>query len=296
VKKVSIIIVNFNSSVFLKHCIESIYKYTKKDIFEVIIVNNSPNDNLKFIKEFFNEIKIIENRSNLGFSKANNIGIKESIGEYILFLNPDTEIISDVLTLFLDFSEKNNKNIGASGGQLFFNTKEKQESYGNFPSIRQILFEFGFNKLFKRYYKEKLATGVIDNKNETKKVDYITGANIFIKKSVLNEIGFFDEDFFLYYEDTELCYRLEKKGYNNFFIPSIKIIHHLGKSSFDNINKLLIAEKSKFLFFEKCYGKNIKRLALILYIIKYTIAFILEHEKRKYFLLIKEIYKSIKKN
>ncbi|MEK7433411.1 MAG: glycosyltransferase, partial [Cyanobacteriota bacterium] len=96
-KKVSIIIVNFNSSIFLKNCIESIYKYTNKELFEVIIVNNSPNDNLKFIKEFFNDIKIIENESNLGFSKANNIGIKESIGEYILFLNPDTEIISDVL-------------------------------------------------------------------------------------------------------------------------------------------------------------------------------------------------------
>ncbi|MFN8672073.1 MAG: glycosyltransferase family 2 protein [Candidatus Sericytochromatia bacterium] len=285
-KLVSIIIVNFYSSNFLENCIKSIYEKTKNIEFEIIIANNSPEDNISYLNEKYN-IKIIESNINLGFSKANNLAVKEANGTYILFLNPDTEFLNDVLDIFINLLESSKFKV--CGGELFYTKEIKQESYGNYPSLTQIIFELGLNKVFKTYYKKNLSTGIIDKEGLIKEVDYVTGANLFIKKDAFEKVKGFDEDFFLYYEDTELCFRLKKHNYKIGFIPNAKILHHLGKSSKDETKKLIIAEKSKYLFFQKSYGNSYKNLAKLLYLFKYFLAFIITQDN-KYLKLIKAIF------
>lgn len=280
--EVSIIIVTFNSEKYILNCIESIFKNTTDINYEIIVVDNKSEDNtIQILKNNYPEIIIIENKFNYGFAKANNIGIKESNSKYVFLLNPDTILINDVISILYTFmEEEKNIDVSCCGSTIFNEDKTLQESFGKFPSLKQILFELGLKSIFSNFYNEKLSTGFKNYKFELREVEHIIGAGMFIRKDIFNKIGYFDEDFFLYYEETELCYRMKKNNLKLFYIPEAKLLHYKGKSESPSINKLKIIEESKYLFFEKCYGFNTRMIANLLYIFKFTLIFFITFNKK----------------
>ena len=224
---VSIIIVNYNTCKLTLECLKSVYQKTDGLSFEIIVVDNASSDNsvLK-IQNAFPEVILIKSTENLGFGKANNLGYKLSKANHILLLNPDTVLINNAIKILSDFLN-NMKSISIVGGQLYKAdgiTKTHSYSYF-FPSIIMEL-DILFNGLITRIYDHfKIKC------NQTYfEVAYITGADMMLRRSDLNEIGFFDERFFLYYEETELSHRFKLKGKLSAFVSKAKIIHLEGES------------------------------------------------------------------
>lgn len=277
--QVSIIIVSYNTKELTGNCLDSIYKKTEDINYEIIVVDNASIDGSQdMIKQEFKEVILIESNENLGFGKANNLGIERAKGKYVFLLNSDTILLNNAVKIFYDFMEKNAK-IGVCGGNLYNEDMTEQASYGNFPKLsQQLLSTFLMYKIFPKIYKKyfALSDGIVEKE---KSVDFICGADMFISKKVLDEVGYFDKDFFMYYEETELCYRIRKVKYDIKIIPDAKIIHLCGKSMGDDISdkKFLMVEESKYKYFKKNYGVIgyfiIKKLINVSYFIKYLISF-----------------------
>jgi GT2 family glycosyltransferase len=270
---VSIVIVNYNTKDLILQCLQSIYENTVGVDFEIIVVDNASEDeSCASIKEKFPKVILVESKYNLGFGKANNIGAKLASGNFLFLLNSDTLLIENSIKVLKDFLEKSNdQTIGVVGCKLLDKDKKPHISYGNFPSIYQEIFEYGLLKIFKKYYAEKLSPSITDKSTEIKNVDYIIGADMFFKKSVFDAVSGFDEDFFLYYEETEICFRLKKLGYKIVWNPNTSIIHYVGSSGKTNekFNYWIFEQLqiSKNLYYKKCYGnlmaKCIKYLSIL---------------------------------
>jgi len=256
---VSIVIVSFNSGKYLEKCIASVKSNVKDVDYEIIVVDNASEDgSVGMVKSNYTDVAVIENKNNFGFARAVNQGIEVSKGEFIFLLNPDTVLVNNAVKIFYEFMMKNSA-IACCGGALFNDDMEPVNSYGFFPSVRQVIFEeFGLRKIFKKYYFKKLSPGCVLNKNVSAPftVDYVSGADMFLRKNALLNAGLLDEDFFMYFEETELSFRLKKNNYNSAIVPEAKIIHFEGKSLAGiNLEKFKLMIRSEFLFFEKCYGK-----------------------------------------
>ncbi len=225
--EVSIIIVNYNSKRYLENCISSIYLHNKSCNIEVIVVDNASVDNsLEQIDTNDKDIKIIKNSQNLGFAKAANQGAKIAQGKYIFFLNPDIYLKNNAIKILFDFME-HNKNCMVAGGLLTNENGKYTYSFGSLPKMKDSIFAaYGFYSLIKS---EKV------NINRIQETEQICGADFFISKDLFFEIGMFSEDFFLYYEEIELCYRLRKKYKNKtiYFVPNAVMVHHQA-ACFDN--------------------------------------------------------------
>ncbi|MDN5284318.1 MAG: hypothetical protein JWR38_592 [Mucilaginibacter sp.] len=271
---VSIIIVNYNTTDLTIKCIESIKRFTVKNSYEVILIDNASQDrSILKVPEIFPEIKFIANDTNVGFGRANNIGIKMALGKYVFLLNTDAFLLSDAIFSFWTFMEgKENANIACCGGALVDENKETVVSYGNFPSVLEAFSSIGFFVLYKKYYKRHIHSGVLNYSEEAREVDFICGADMFIRRSVLDKVGLFDPDFFLYFEETELSFRIFKAGYKSFIIPNVNIIHLGGGSQKDNgginLKQVELFSKSRNIYFEKCYGKKTVMPVKILYTIR----------------------------
>ena len=235
---VSIIIVNYNTSLLLKNCIESIYRHTKKIDFEIIVSDNdSKDDSVSMLKENFPEVKIIENGENLGFGRANNRGLKKALGKYIFYLNSDTILLNNAVKMFYDWWEGHSEeSIGALGANLLNTQNEVIHSYGEILPLKKRL-----NKIFhcwlgiskdtvKYFFTKKLDTFTIEHHAQytTGKVPYITGADLFVKN---DEYAFYDEQYFMYNEEVDLQLNLHKNGKDSFLIEGPQIIHLEGGST-----------------------------------------------------------------
>lgn len=275
---VSIIVVNYNTNLLLKQCLKSIYQHTLDLYFEVIVVDNASNDgSIDMIKNEFPDVILIESKVNLGFGKANNLGAKRASGNFLFLLNSDTILIENSIKTLKEFFERtNDPNVAVVGCKLLDINHNPHISYGNFPKFCQELFEFGFSKIFKKYYAEKLSPAVIDKGTQIKEVDYIMGADMFFKKAIFDAVDGFDEDFFLYYEETEICFRLKKIGYKVIWNPRTSIIHYIGSSgkTHGEINHWVLEQlnKSKNLYYKKCYGNFMANIIRYLSIAKTLIA------------------------
>lgn len=297
--QVSIIIVNYNTKELTRNCLNSVYEKIKDINFEIIVIDNASSDgSQEMIKNEFKDVILIESKENLGFGRANNLGMETAKGKYVFLLNSDTILLNNAVKIFFDYMEKNEK-VGVCGGNLYNEDMTEQASYGNFPKLsQQLLSTFLFHRLFPEFYRKKFATADGNVTKETS-IDFICGADMFINKNVLEEVGNFDKDFFMYYEETELCYRIRKSGYDIRIIPDVKIIHLCGKSTGDNISdkKFLMVEESKYKYFKKRYGNTgyfiIKKLIYLSYIIKYLISF--DKKYLKHAELSKDAIKKVQK-
>lgn len=268
---VSIILVSYNTKNLTRNCLESIYQFTKDIEFEVFVVdNNSQDGSPEMIEQEFPQVKLIKNTDNKGFGAANNVAIKESNAKYIFCLNTDTLLIDNSVKQFFEYME-NHSDVGAVGGQLVGNENELLMSSGNFPNIIDLVFRtLKLNKIFTNFYENNIAMCLRKKKyNNISSVDYLSGADLFLRKSVIDITGPFDEDFFMYFEDTDLCKRIKKNGFDIKIIPSINIIHLESKSVSNLDKRLRLSKKSEILFFKKHANKLLYWIVKIYNTIKY---------------------------
>lgn len=222
--KISVVILNYNVRYFLEQCILSVLSATKTLDAEIIVIDNdSKDDSCKMVKEHFPKITLIENKENVGFSKANNQAVKVAKGEYLCILNPDTAVSERTFINCLDYAETI-ENMGALGVYLMDGTGNfLPESKRNVPTPKVSLLKLmGF---VKKYYAGHIS------ENGKGKVDVLVGAFMFMKRSVYNEVGGFDEDYFMYGEDIDLSYKIAKAGYENYYNGDIETLHYKGEST-----------------------------------------------------------------
>ena len=221
---------------------------------EIIVVDNNSSDESCFmIEENFPEVSLIKNKSNLGFSRANNLGVSKAKGEYVLILNPDTILAEDVLEKTLNFSEET-KNIGALGLRFIDGHGNfLPESKRNCPTVGIAIKKIvGQSSL---YYANQIS------EDEISKVDILTGAFMLMKRAVYIEMNGFDEAYFMYGEDVDLSYRLVKQGYENYYFGKSTIIHFKGESTTRNMKYLKDFYGAMRIF----YKKHFKRFGLGLF-------------------------------
>jgi GT2 family glycosyltransferase len=237
--KTSVIIVSFNNQSTIQKCLDSVLKdKTEKEI--IVVDNNSEDGTLKILESYKNKIKTIPSNINLGFSKANNLAVKNSIGEYLLFLNPDTKFIeNNTLERLLKTLESNPK-FGLVGPKLVLPSGKPQKSIRNLPTLSRAFQEyvFGIKNSFNFYLPETETP--ID-------VESIVGACMLIKKETFKKIKGFNEKYFLYFEDLQLCKDIQRIGLRIIYNPSIKVEHAHGVSGLGkNTSKLSIDSARKY--------------------------------------------------
>lgn len=253
----SIIIVNYNVKYFLEQCLYSVIKATQTIQAEIIVVDNhSTDDSLCYLVPKFPPVKFFQNKVNTGFGKACNRGVQEASGEYILFLNPDTIVAEDSFTQCLQFF-RSHTNCGALGVKMIDGSGAfLKESKRAFPSPLTSLFKlaglasfFPKSKIFSRYH-----LGHLD-KEQSHEVDVLAGAFFLTKKDVLQKVGAFDEAFFMYGEDVDLSYRIQKAGYKNYYFAGTSIIHFKGESTKrGSLNYVRMFYQAMITFVQKHYG------------------------------------------
>jgi GT2 family glycosyltransferase len=237
---VSIIIVNFNTRPLVLKCLESIFRTTRRLDFEVILVDNASTDgSIKAVVARFPSVEILAQEENLGFARANNLAIKRSRGKFILLLNPDTELVDGVVSILARFLE-DHPDAGAAGCRLLNSDGSLQASSYNFPTVPGVFASvFRLKKVIPlRWLREGPLGGWIgsrvryfDRHLSTQRVDFVTGACMMVKGSVVDEVGLLDESFFIYFEEIDWCYRMREAGWFTYFVPSARALHHIGQSS-----------------------------------------------------------------
>jgi len=218
----SIIIVSFNTKKLLKRCLESLPAKA-----EVIVVDNGSTDGtLEMLKVFKDSkkkmLKVIENKDNLGFAKAVNQGLKQAKGKYLLLLNSDIFAQKNAFEELVDFAEKQPK-LGVVGGALLNPNGSSQGSCFYLPSLIRAIKEFWFNgpATLNKY---------TPSGDQPVEVEAVMGAVFLIPKKVLKQVGFFNENYFMYFEDLDYCRRVRKNGFKVYYLPEAKFIHEHGAS------------------------------------------------------------------
>ncbi|MBP2283631.1 GT2 family glycosyltransferase [Flavobacterium sp. CG_23.5] len=218
--ELSVVIVNFNGLRYLKGCFDSLVQNLDGIAYEIIVIdNNSHDESCSFIKKNYPEIVVIESKINLGFGKANNEAVKIASGKYLLLLNNDTIILERLMPV-LDFL-KTDQTIGAIGIKMLDGKRNYLPSAGNFPNYRNM---FQMKKLLDRG-NEFIKGNFTERFYE---VDWLSGSFLLLLTKVFNEIGGFDEDYFLYVEDVDFSKKLANNGYKRVFLPHFSYIHFIG--------------------------------------------------------------------
>ena len=245
--EVSIIIVNYNTKQLIFDCISSVIEQTRDISYEIIIVDNASIDgSQQMIKTNFPGVILLESGSNLGFGKANNLGAAIAKGKFLFFLNSDTYLVNNALQIFLDFVSSNvDLEIGCLGTFLVDEYFVENGSGGDFPSLAKYLISRIRPILIKFSNSREVSA------DDKRKVDYILGADMFIPKTVFDEVGGFDERYFMYYEESDMQLSMAKLGYARLIISGPKIIHLEGKSSFNSIDKIMMVQSSAFKYYKK---------------------------------------------
>lgn len=227
---VSIIIVNYNTCTLIHNCLKSIFEQTKDIEFEVIVSDNGSKDgSIEMIKQEFPQVILVENKANLGFGAANNRGLNIAKGKYILYLNSDTILLNNAVKYFFDYWEKSleKDKIGALGGNLLDIDGNVIHSGGKFPRPLHEIIRLTGRLIFVFLCWVFRINNYTKKEKYIKEVEYVTGADLFLKN---NESAFFDERFFMYYEETFLQYQLKKNDLKILLIDAPKIIHLDGMS------------------------------------------------------------------
>lgn len=240
---ISIIIISFNTKELTLNCIDSIVKNTKGVEYEVIVVDNASEDGsveaLKKLEEKIGNLKIIENKKNVGFGPANNQGMKEAEGEFILLLNSDTIISYNLLSEMTEWMRDNEK-VGVATCALRNKDGSLQGTGGYFPTLTKVFAWMFFiddlpliDRLIKPFHPmhaQSFYKGTSQFKEKSER-DWITGAFALMRREVVEQVGYFDEDYFMYTEEVDLCYRVKNAGWEVWYLPKWSITHLGGASS-----------------------------------------------------------------
>jgi GT2 family glycosyltransferase len=228
----SIIFVNWNSVDYLRECIASVYENTHDLKFEIIVVDNaSPVKGVDSLSEQFPDVIVLKSEKNIGFAGANNIGFKKSIGEYVLFLNPDTLLVGPTINILMDYI-RTLPDAGIVGCKMLNTDMSVQiTSIQKFPTI--------FNQIVNSEHLQLRwpscpiwdIAPLFEKQTQPLRVEVIPGACMLLRRSVFEQVGMFSEDYFMYAEDIDLNWMLKRAGYKNYYIGEATIVHHGGRSS-----------------------------------------------------------------
>ena len=253
----SVIIVNYNVKYFLEYCLYSVVKALKNIEGEIFVVDNNSTDGSKeFFQNSYPGVNFIWNATNEGFAKANNKALLQASGDYILFLNPDTIVSEDCFEKCIAFIRSKNNSAACGVKMIDGSGKFLKESKRAFPAPMTSLYKLsGLAKLFpKSKTFSKYHLGYLDE-NTNHEVDVLAGAFMMVPKIIIDQIGGFDESFFMYGEDIDLSYRIQKAGYTNFYFAETCVIHFKGESTRKgSLNYVKMFYKAMSVFVKKHYG------------------------------------------
>ena len=271
--KLSVVIVNYNVKYFLEQCLHSVEAAIRDLDAEVFVVdNNSVDGSVEMIREKFPRIKLIANTVNTGFSVANNQAIRESSGEYILLLNPDTVVELDTFTRSVEFMDAHPDAGGLGIKMVDGSGKYLPESKRGLPTPAVAFYKiFGLSALFpKSKVFGQYHLGYLD-RDQTHVVDVLAGAYMMLRRETLEKTGLLDETFFMYGEDIDLSYRITKAGYKNYYYPDARIIHYKGESTKkSSINYVFVFYNAMVIFARKHFSqKNARLFSFLIHIAIY---------------------------
>lgn len=254
--KVTVIIVNYRVKYYLAQCLHSVVKAMEGIEGQVIVVDNdSQDDSVDFNRQLYPQVQFIENKENMGFARANNVAIRESDSEYVLLLNPDTIVNERLLRDCIDLLD-GNPAIGATGVRMlcengWFAPESRRgvpTPFTAFCKMVGLTRLFPQSRVFGRYYMKYL------DEFAATPIEIISGACMFIRRSVLDECGLLDENYFMYGEDIDLSYRMLQTGKQNYYIPS-RIMHYKGESTHKNsFRYVYVFYEAMYIFFRKHYS------------------------------------------
>ncbi|RJQ32872.1 MAG: glycosyltransferase family 2 protein [Actinobacteria bacterium] len=274
-----IAVINYNTKNYLKRSLESFDGYPI-----TVIDNGSTDGSQQMVKKDFQKANLVVNKDNKGYSKAANQALLNTSAKYLFLLNSDTVLVEGKLLALTDFMDKQ-PDAGLVGPMLINEDGSVQLSGRNFPSFTDAFMHsflgvlFPNNKYSRRY---KMADW---DRLSLKEVDWVSGAAMMINVEAARAVGLFDEDYFMYVEDMDFCYSLNKAGYKVFLMPQVKLLHHWGKSSSKQSTKMIIEfQKSIYRFFSKQNKNSIKRflkpLVIVGLVIRALLLIILTKLKR----------------
>lgn len=249
----SIVIVSWNTCDLLDKCIASIYAYPLDGDFEIWVVDNASVDgSSELVGRKYPEVHLILSPKNLGFARANNLAIRESTGKYVLLLNPDTEIKPGALVTLVRFMEENTQ-AGGAGPYLLNPDGTLQISCYPLPTLSRELWRLFHLDAFYPFgtYKQEYW-----DPNQVRRVGVLKGACMILRHTALDEVGLMDEDYFMYTEEVDLCYRFTKGGWPLYWVPQASIVHYGGQSVHQvSAEMFLHLYKSKIVYIRKHYGR-----------------------------------------
>jgi GT2 family glycosyltransferase len=244
----SLIIVNYNTKELLKNCLKSVFRHYSVNEVEIIVVdNNSGDGSVEMVKNNFGQrIKLIVNKKNIGFGPANNQGTEAAGGEFLFFLNSDTIIKEDIFTPFKKIFSTQPR-LGIVAPRLLLpNGQPQPYAFGQFPSLSKLLWgKVGFSQ----------QTDWLADK-DLYFVDWVSGAAMMVRRNIFNQIGGFDENFFMYFEDIDLCWRIKQRGWQVTVCPKVSLIHFVGQSAGGFKQRKKYYYQSQDYFFKKHYKQT----------------------------------------
>lgn len=257
--RLAVIIVNYNVEYFLRQCLHSVFQACKNIDAEIWVVdNNSVDGSVAMVRDSFPETRLIENRENVGFSKANNQAIRESNSEYVLLLNPDTVVEEDTFEKVIGFMDDHPDAGGLGVKMIDGKGRFLPESKRGVPTPAVAFYKiFGLSALFpKSKIFGQYHLGYLSN-DEVHEVDILSGAFMLMRREALDKTGLLDEAFFMYGEDIDLSWRLVKAGYSNYYFPHTRIIHYKGESTKKgSLNYVKVFYKAMVIFAEKHFSQR----------------------------------------
>ncbi len=265
--KLSIIIVSYNTRELLRECLSSLLYWSEGLACEVIVVDNASDDGSEgMVRAEFPTVQVIQSGSNLGFGRANNLGLQQARGEYVWFLNSDTRSIHNAARVLCDYLDQH-PDAGAVGGNLLDADQQAAHSFGPLHNVWWELADL-LPTAWKRSLRGPYSTFNYDP--EPRRVGYLSGADLMVRRALVVPVGF-DPDFFMYYEDMELCHRIRRAGYRIVSVPRARVIHLAGQSNNVSAKKLQMLLESKYTYYAKTHGERYARMVYLLLQAGYSI-------------------------
>jgi len=254
----SIIIVSWNVKDDLRDCLRSVEDNRPSCEYEVVVIDNASTDGTaRMVGSDFPRVTLVANEENRGFAAANNAGIARAEGRYVLFLNPDTIVHPGSLDTLIKFMD-DNEDAGVCGPKLLYADGTLQPSVRRFPTLRGVLHCYTILRVVPIFHGQYKKWRMMDFRHDRRMdVDQVMGAALMARRSVVEDIGGMDEDFFMYYEEVDLCYRLKKAGWRIVFIPDAVITHRGGRSIKQvPVRKRIMTLRSILIFMRKHRGRR----------------------------------------
>jgi GT2 family glycosyltransferase len=252
ISMLSIIIVSWNTASLLENCVASILANPPTSPFEIWVVDNaSTDDSPRMVREKFPQVHLLQNQENVGFARANNQAIQRCTAKYVLLLNPDTLVASGALQALIDFLDKHPE-AGAVGARILNPNGSLQISSHPEPTLSRELWRLFHLDALLPYAAYPLTRW---ETNQPQAVDVLIGACLLLRKKVLDQVGFLDEDYFIYSEEVDLCYRIQRAGWRMYWVPQAEVVHFGGQSTQQVPTEMFLnLYHSKIKYFRKHYG------------------------------------------